>query len=296
MTKLHFIVNPISGNGKHNITRSILLNYFPKDMFDIEISYTEYKKHAIELAHSEIAKKADCIIACGGDGTINEVASTIVGTNIKLGIIPVGSGNGLASNLNIPANIEKAIAVIQKDNTSSIDVGRINEHYFFSNTGIGIDATIIKRYETSGKRTLAAYIKASLSSTFKFKSQNTLITINGITTQVKPFMLFISNSNEMGYNMSLTPKASLTDGFLDMIMIPKLSLAKQLVLGYRVLRNSADKFKKAVNSQIREIDIEQPERIYIDTQIDGEYYNLKTNKITVSIIEKGLKVITPYGD
>lgn len=296
MTNLHFIVNPISGHGKHNITRSMLLNYFPKDMFHLEVSYTEHKKHAIALAMAAVEKKADCIIACGGDGTINEVAAAIVGTNIKLGIIPVGSGNGLASNLGIPGNIENAIAVIQKDFTSLIDVGQINEHYFFSNAGIGIDAIIIKKYEAEGKRTLAAYIKASLSSSFKFKPQETIITMNGKTTQIKPFMLFISNSNEMGYNMSLTPQASLTDGLLDVVIVPKLGNFQKLLLGYSVLRNSVDKLKMVSHSLIQEMKIEQPERIFTDVQIDGEYYNLKTNKITISIIKKGLKVITPHGD
>jgi YegS/Rv2252/BmrU family lipid kinase len=293
MTYLHFIVNPISGHGKHSITRSLLLQYFPSDIFTIEVSTTEYKNHAKELAAQAAAAGAKYVIACGGDGTINEVASALVGTDVKLGILPVGSGNGLASNLKIPRDIPAAIAILQKANESAIDVGNINGHYFFSNTGIGIDAMIIRKYEQAGERTLIAYIKASLASGFSYKAHQANITVNGKETTVSPFMLFVSNSNEMGYNMSLTPKASLTDGWLDMVVVPTLNIFQKLQLGYHVLRNTVPKFKIASHTLVKELDICQPDRIFTDVQIDGEYYQLKTNRISISILNKALKVITP---
>ncbi|MCY1234756.1 Diacylglycerol kinase [compost metagenome] len=293
MKYLHFIVNPIAGKAKHHINASMLLPYFPKDQFRIEVSYTEYKNHAKHLAARAAAHKADCIIACGGDGTINEVAGEIVNTDIALGIIPVGSGNGLASNFGIPKEIAKAIAIIQKQTLSYIDVGTINEHYFFSNTGIGIDAAIIKRYERSSKRTLMAYIKASLASSLSFKLQETIVRLNNKEINVKPFLLFVSNSNEMGYNMSLTPKASLTDGWLDVVILEKINFLEKLRMGFHVLTSSIARFKKAKHNLVKQLEIHQPERIFTDVQIDGEYHNLKTNKITISLLHKSLKVIVP---
>lgn len=293
MLYIHFIVNPISGNGRHVITRSILKTFFPADMFRIEVDYTEHKKHATELTKKAVSNNPDCIVACGGDGTINEVASCLINTSIKLGIIPVGSGNGLSAHLKIPKNIEQALQVIITSQSTTIDVGKLNDKYFFSNMGVGIDAMIIKNYESSGKRTLIAYIKASLAASTAFKSQKAILSFNGQVVEKKPFMLFISNSNEMGYNMSLTPKASLKDGMLDLVTVPQLSFPEKLALGYYVLRNKIDEFKKAQHALIDNLHIELPEKIFTDAQIDGEYHNLKTNSLKVSVIKSGLEVIIP---
>lgn len=291
MIYIHFIINPISGSGKHNLSASYILSQFPKDKYKIEVDYTNQKKHAIELTKTAIAQNPDYIIACGGDGTINEVASSLIGTSIKLGIVPVGSGNGLASNLNIPRDFDKAIAIIKKGHATAMDVGQVNDKYFFSNMGIGIDALIIKKYERAGKRTLPAYIKAAMSSSLEFKPQKTIVHFDNQTLEINPLMLFISNSNEMGYNMSLTPKASLQDGLLDMIVIPKLSFLEKIMLGFNVLRNSIEKFKKAQHFLVKEIQIEMPSKIFIDSQIDGEQHNLKTNKLNIKILPGALNVL-----
>ncbi|MGK4567792.1 diacylglycerol/lipid kinase family protein [Flavobacterium sp. 3HN19-14] len=112
-------------------------------------------------------------------------------------------------------------------------------------------------------------------------------------TKIKPLLLFISNSNEMGYNMSLTPKASLSDGFLDLVLVPELTFSEKIKLGLSVLRNKIHSFKKAQHTLIRDLEMEMPDKIFLDIQIDGEYYNLKTNTIKVGILESGLTVITP---
>lgn len=291
MSYIHFIVNPISGKGKHEITASYLRSFFPNDSYIIQIDYTEYKNHATELTKIAMEANPDFIVACGGDGTINEVASCLIGTNIKLGIIPVGSGNGLAANLQIPKELNEALKVIKTGNTTAIDVGKVNNHYFFSNMGIGIDAVIIKNYEYSGKRTLISYIKSALSASFEFKPTKTLISFPNRLIIETPFMLFVSNSNEMGYNMSLTPKASLTDGLLDIVIVPSLAFREKLLLGYYVLRNKTEDFKKAQHFLTGELHLELPEKIFPDMQIDGEYHNLKTIQIDISILPTALNVI-----
>lgn len=293
MIKLHFIVNPISGKGKHIIDETLLKKKFPSDKYTFEVDYTEYKNHAKELVELALMKNPDCVVACGGDGTINEVASSLVGTDVKLGIIPVGSGNGLAANLKIPTNIIDAMDIIKNGMASKIDVGTVNSHFFFSNMGIGIDSMIIKKYERAGKRTLLAYVKASIASSFSFKPMETRIETDGITIMEKPLMLFISNSNEMGYNMSLTPQASLVDGKLDMVVIPRLNLKEKIALGYYVLRNSIGRFQKARQVLFEQCTITVPEKIFTDIQIDGEFHNLKTNQIKVGIAKKALNVLTP---
>lgn len=291
MIYIHFIINPISGKGNHNIGKTELEKHFPKEKFKIEVDYSNYKKHAISLTKKAIEYNPSYIVACGGDGTINEVASCLINTKIKLGIIPVGSGNGLASNLNIPKEIEKATEIIRNGNSQTIDVGQVNEHYFFSNMGIGIDAHIIKKYETYKKRTLIAYLKASILSSFQFKAIQTQLTFNNRIININSFLLFISNSNEMGYGMSLTPKASLHDGWLDLVKVSKLGFIDKLVLGMYVLSNKIEKFKKAEHTLIQKLSIEIPNKINTDIQIDGEFHNVRTNKINVSIIKNGLEII-----
>lgn len=291
MTYIHFIINPISGSGKHNLAASYILQHFPASEYQIVVDYTNHKTHAVELTKAAVNQNPHYIVACGGDGTINEVASCLVNTRIILGIIPVGSGNGLASNLNIPRDFKKAIDIIKKGKTTFMDVGKINDFYFFSNMGIGIDALIIKKYERSGNRTLSSYVKAALSSSFQYKAKQAIISFEDQKIEVNPFMLFISNSNEMGYNMSLTPKASLSDGLLDMVIIPELSFIEKLLLGFNVLRNTIEKFKKAKHYLVNEVHIKMPQKIYIDAQIDGEQYNIKNNIINVRILPKALKVL-----
>jgi len=291
MTYIHFIVNPISGTGKHNLSATRLRNFFPKSAFRIEVDYTKHKGHAVALTEQIMAAQPNCIVACGGDGTINEVASCLVSSIINLGIVPVGSGNGLASHLGIPKDVEKALDVIKRGNVSFIDVGKVNDKYFFSNMGIGIDAMIIKKYEQSGKRTLSAYVMSALSASFKFSPRRTIMAYGNKIANTDPLLLFVSNSNEMGYSMSLTPKASLNDGKLDMFVVPQLSLFQKLVLGYYVLTNNVERFKKGEHTLIQKLNLEQSETIFMDIQIDGEFHNLKTNILDVSIINKGLRVL-----
>ena len=156
---------------------------------------------------------------------------------------------------------------------------------------INTDAHITKKYQTYKKRTLIAYLKASISSSFQFKPIQTILSFNNQIINTKSFLLFVSNSNEMGYGMSLTPKASLQDGWLDLVMVSKLGFIDKLNLGIHVLSKKVEKFKKAEHLLIQKLSIEIPNNIGTDIQIDGEYHNMRTNKIDVSIIRNGLEII-----
>ncbi|MEN3324590.1 diacylglycerol kinase family protein [Mariniflexile soesokkakense] len=292
MRHIHFILNPKAGRGNNTIDLALLNKHFDKKDFTIVIKPTSYKKHAIKLAQDSITENADIIVACGGDGTINEVASCLINSNIALGIIPIGSGNGLASNLNIPKNINNALALIKKQSTKKIDVGQLNNHYFFSNTGIGFDAQVIKNYEASNERTLSSYIKATLKS---LKKVNKLVevetSINGKTIQHKPFLIFISNSNQMGYNVSLTPKASLEDGKLDILIVKKIGAFKIFLFSILMFLKLHHILKEVDCYQTKQLKIAQKDKPLFQTQIDGEFIMVKNPVINISILEKALKVI-----
>ena len=291
MKYLHFIVNPISGKGHNTLEQTELLNLFPSEQYKIAVSYTERKGHAHEIALNVINEGVHCLIACGGDGTVNEVASAIVGTRVLLGIIPMGSGNGLASNLGIKGSLTQILTKLKAMETLEIDCGHVNGHYFFSNTGLGIDAEIIKKYELGGSRKLWSYISAALKAALSYRYYRTIVRIDDKESETTPLMLFVSNSNEMGYGMSLTPQAKLNDGYLDLVVVPKLTFLQKLFLGLHVLNRSFPKFGKAQSLLMQSLFIHQPERIFTDVQIDGEYHNLKTNEIHIRILPAALKVV-----
>ncbi|TRZ42952.1 diacylglycerol/lipid kinase family protein [Robertkochia solimangrovi] len=292
MINIHFIINPIAGSGKNELDIKLLREYFDAHTFNIVLKYSEYKGHAVKLTNDSIKDDARIIVACGGDGTINEVASTLIGTSILLGIIPIGSGNGLASNLSIPKNIKKALRLIQQQQFTTIDVGCVNNRYFFSNTGLGLPANVIEKYELSEKRTLLSYVRATFKSVNQYtKKEKLQIQINEKTTYLNPFLILISNSNEMGYNMSLTPKANLQDGLLDVIVIPEIKLIKMLYFGLCMLFRKPEYLKEALCFQSDHITLLRTPGSGFQSQIDGELVKFEDQKLTISIKERSLNVI-----
>ncbi|QHI36145.1 Diacylglycerol kinase [Kordia antarctica] len=294
MKQIHFIINPIAGSGKtHKLSKDYLATFFEKEKYVIHIEYSNYKKHAAVLAKKAMEESADIIVACGGDGTINEVASCIVGSTIKLGIIPTGSGNGLASNLKISKHISKAIQIIKNENVRQIDVGIIHDKYFFSNAGVGFDACVVKNYESSKRRKFKSYIKAALKSFKELRYDRKIeIELNNTKIITNPFMIFVSNSNEMGYNISLTPKASLHDGLLDMLIVSKISKFKVLLLGFLILIKKQQYLKEANHFQTKLIKLTRHNGDLFQFQIDGEAYIIEEKTIFITIKEKALHVIS----
>lgn len=292
MIKIHFIVNPIAGASKKIISLEFLKDYFKKDKYDLTVKYSNYKKHAISLTQESILQGANIIVACGGDGTINEVASCLVNTSVILGIVPTGSGNGLASNLNIPKNPIKAIHVLRQQDVKKIDVGNINDQLFFSNTGIGFDAKVIKHYESSEKRKFSSYFKACLKVLGKLKSNDLIeIKINDETFKINPFIVFVSNSNELGYKVSLTPKASLQDGLLDVLIVSNLNIFRILLFGVLVLFKKHHIMKQAKSFKTKHLDVSLINSENFQAQIDGESHQLNVKALSISIIENSLNVI-----
>jgi len=287
-------VNPISGKGKNSLDPAMVLRVFNPKTFKIEITETLKPSHAIELSLESIKKGVDIIVACGGDGTINEVAGCLIGTSVKLGIIKFGSGNGLATTLNIPKNSEDALRVIKQGITTKIDAGEINNHYFFSNSGIGFDANVINNYSNTKKRQLASYLKASLSTFFSKPPPLSIeIAINSELFSLKPFMVFVSNSNEMGYDISLTPKASIQDGMLDVIIVETLNKLEIIYFAFLLLIKKPQKFKKAHYFLTKNIEITNLLNGSVLTQIDGESRQIDSNTLKISIKKEALSVVIP---
>ena len=290
---IHFVLNPISGAGSTPLTLEKIRSVFNNKNYKTVLKTTAHINHATELTQQSIKENAEIIVACGGDGTINEVASCLTNTTIKLGIIRLGSGNGLASNLQIPKQIVKALELIRSGESTAIDVGKINGKYFFSNTGIGFDANVINNYQAAKGRQLLTYLKSTIKTYFnRFESLDVEFATNTQSLKQKAFMLFISNSNEMGYTISLTPKASVQDGVLDVVLVEELNRAQILYFALMVLLKRTHKFKKAQYFQTSELRIKLNNKTAVLSQIDGEVHQLsKDQHIQFNLLPKALQVI-----
>ena len=246
------------------------------------------------LAKASIEEGAHIIVACGGDGTINEVASGLINSTAILGILPMGSGNGLASNLKIPKNFSKALSVIHKQNVISIDTGSINGEPFFSNTGVGFDAHVISDFEKNTTRQLLSYVRSTFRTLKNYTYKNVVeLKYNGKSEKISPFLLFISNSNEMGYKMSLTPKASLQDGLLDVVIVPELSHFKLFLFTFLFLFKKHIWLNEVRFEQVDSIEIRSEDNSILKAQKDGRIFELKSPEIYIKIHPENLKVFIP---
>lgn len=295
MKKIHFIVNPVSGNGKHKFVKESLSPFFEELHYELVIKQTQYAGHATSLTLASIAEEADIIVACGGDGTINEVASCLVNKKIPLGIIPIGSGNGLASNLAISKNVRKALRTIKEGLTTKIDVGQINKHFFFSNTGLGFDAEVVSNYEQMEKRQLTAYLSAVIKSFNHYRGYKSVeIVIENKRRIIRPFMVFVSNSNEMGYKISLTPTAQLNDGLLDVVIIPQITKLRILYLGLLLLLNRTEDIQWIQRIKTDALVLHEKNRHRLSIQKDGERFETENKTLNISLLTKSLNVIVPH--
>ena len=211
-TSIHFIINTISGKGNNSLNKNLIDTVFSPLKYHIVLKKSKFSSDIVNHTTESLKEGPSIIVACGGDGTINEVGSLLVGTPTKLGIIPFGSGNGLALSLNIPNQVFYALKAIKSGHIKKIDVGFINQYSFFCNASLGTIAKIVQYYNRNPKRGLTAYTLAIAKALFKKESPHTIkMKINEKETELKPDIFFISNSNLIGYNLSLTPQASLSN-------------------------------------------------------------------------------------
>ena len=292
MFSTHFIVHSISSRKLRVLEKNIKILFSDRTKHNFFIKHSKHKGHAVELTKKSIKEKANVIVACGGDGTINEVARNVVFSSILFGIVPMGSGNGLARYLNIPNNILEALKIIKEKSIKKIDVGKINDDYFFCNTGVSFDAFFMRNYNYYNQRGIIGYARAFLVSLFDFRYLETKIDGEGLNQTSKPFLLLISNTNLLGYNISILPNASIFDGKLDLIVVEKMSWLKIFLFFIMTVFRYYPKINKVKRSKIYYVTLHSQDKNFI-YQIDGDFVDKKTNKLVVSVLQKGLSVIVP---
>lgn len=238
--KLLAVVNPISGIGRQKRIETVLKNNLNLDLFDYEVRYTEHRHHGTEIARDGADKGYDVVVAVGGDGSVNDVIAGLKDTSVNLGIIPCGSGNGLARCLKIPLLPHLATRVLNQYNEDTIDTIVINDkHIVASIAGVGFDAYIAKLMQAAKTRGFAAYLNFILREYPSYKCKDYTFTIDGREESLTRNAWFITfaNSNQFGYNVAVAPKAKLNDGLIDISIVDKIPIEHVPITGPLVYAN-----------------------------------------------------------
>lgn len=253
--KMLIIVNPISGTKSKGDAPSLLNTYLDKDLFDYEICFTTHPGHATEMAHQAVQDHADIVVAVGGDGTVNEVARSLVNTPTALGIIPCGSGNGLARHLFIPMQPQEAINVINECVVRPLDYGTINQYPFFCTCGMGFDAMISQKFAEAGKRGLATYVENVLREGLKYKPETYEIQDDQGVTFEKAFLISVANASQYGNNAYIAPQASMSDGLMDVVIMEPFDIIDATQISIDMFNKTLDKSSKIKTFRSRRIHI-----------------------------------------
>lgn len=261
-----FIVNPISGSNQKEDLHQLIKDNLDHDKFSFDFVKTEYRGHAVELSRQASQAKVDYIIACGGDGTVNEVAEPLVHTDSIMGIIPNGSGNGFAMYIGMGRNSKKAIQILNEAKAHSIDTCVVNDTFFLNLAGVGFDAQIAYEIDNGNKRGFQLYFNTISKQILKFKAQTFNIRTDQKTNEGKYTIVAVANAAMYGYNFTIAPKAELSDGLLDIVMIKEAGLAKTLLSSWRMLNKSLHKSKlvEIVKSKEAFIVTNKPSYYHID--------------------------------
>jgi len=288
MKNIHFIVNSLSPNAEK--AKGQIVSFFEGRADQAIIKLSKHKGHAVELALASISEKADVIVACGGDGTVNEVAQCLVNSSVKMGVLPIGSGNGLARHLRIPINIPSALELLGRCDCKSMDVGKANDRYFFCNVSVAFSAQVINCYDQIPQRGFAAYSRAFLKAVSSFKYSTFELEEHNGTSKSTPFVLLLSNTDQLGYNKTLTPDASLFDGKLDMVRVEKSNPLALSIFMFFAFFNKFPPFAKVTREQLEEVRLQSADK-ELKIQLDGEILELDTNTLDIKVLPKALEVI-----
>ena len=282
-------MNPISGTSDKKDIPYLIEELLDKEQFDYSIRETEYAGHAYEIAKESKEQGIDIVVAVGGDGTVNEVGRALVHSNTALGIIPTGSGNGLARHLLIPIKIKGAIQVLNDCEITDLDYGIINEHPFFCTCGVGFDAFISEKFAEAGKRGPITYLENILKEGLKYEPETYEIEAENGTIKKKAFLISCANASQYGNNAYIAPQASMSDGMIDVIIMEPFDALEASQISIEMFNKTLDKNNKIKTFRSKEIKIYRKAPGVI--HYDGD--PIDTGKeIVVTLKEKGIKILT----
>lgn len=285
-----FIVNPISGDIKKANLPGLIREHLDHRQFNYEIAYTKQAGNATHLAKEAVIKKFDIVVAVGGDGSINEIARAIVNTEVCLAIIPLGSGNGLAYHLDLPIkNIKKALELINTGKYISIDTLKTNKGEVVSFAGIGLEAVAARTYRHLGQRGFLAYTIATIKSIFfQYKPQEYQFYVDGQAYSEEIYLFTIYNARYLGYKVGKVEQASLSDGFMDLIVIKTFPMWKVLWIAILELIGKVYLAKECTIYRAKSLRIVLDKKSTI--QLDGDS-NITSSDFEIEVNPLSLKVL-----
>lgn len=290
------IINPIAGKGNGKSVADIINANIDRNVYDCTFRYTEYAGHAGVIAAEAAAKGADVVVAVGGDGTVNEIASSLSGTPTALAIIPRGSGNGLAYHLDIPKNIRKDVDILNKGRSIRIDTASFNGHPFFCTCGVGYDAKVAMDYAHAGTRGLVTYVRKTIEAWRSYKPRRFHITTDSADFEVSAFLVTVGNANQWGNHYHITPEASLQDGLLDLTIIHPFNLLQAIPIPVQLLDSHIYHNSKVDSFRSSKVRIEylpaDPENTRTEAHFDGEAF-LTDPVMEIECIPSNLTIIVP---
>ena len=296
--KFIFFINPISGTKNKAALKPLIEKRMAKESFPFQFHDTKRDGNYNFLPSVINEQKITDIIICGGDGTVNQVASFLVNVNVNVGIIPLGSGNGLAFGAGISKDALKAMDIIIKGNTTYIDSFYINKQFSCMLCGIGFDAQVAHDFAKQKKRGLATYAKQTLNNFFSAPAYPFTIDVDNNQIKTEAFFISIANSNQFGNNVTIAPKASLSDGLLDIVVVNKMSklnmlysLLSHVKLGK--LQHVSDKSFSKKNIQYfqaKKLQIQNPSSAPL--HIDGEPSQTSSH-FEIEIVERAFRLLRP---
>jgi len=266
--KIRFIINPNSGSGKKEHFEEWIHAGIDKANFDYEICLTKAAGHATELSREAAQESFYAVIAVGGDGSVNETGTGLIGSETALGIIPTGSGNGMARHLKIPVNFGKAINVLNRSKIERIDTVKVNQHFCIGTFGIGFDAHIAHLFAKAGSRGYSTYVKLVLAEFYDYASHQYNLVVDGKNIFIKSFLLTFANSSQFGNNAVIAPFADVKDGKIDIAVVKKFNAIFAPHLIYRMMNNKLQHSRFFETMQAQNIVVQNSSPL--KGHIDGE--------------------------
>jgi diacylglycerol kinase (ATP) len=296
--KFIYFINPISGTGGKGLLLDIIKNKTAEKNILFEILHTNAEGDYGFLKEKIAAENITDVIICGGDGTVNQVAKALLGVAVNIGIIPMGSGNGLAFAAKIPKRIHKALENVFAGNAVYVDSFYINQKFSCMLSGLGFDAQVAHDFSKQKKRGLVAYIKQSTKNFFKARHYNFEIVLDGRSVNSEAFFISIANSNQFGNNFTIAPQASLHDGLLDIVVVNKMSKLRMIWTILKQIHNGQVRMYEDKKYHRNDIHYFQTKKLTIKNpqlaplHIDGDPAET-TNIFEIEIIENAFKLLIP---
>jgi diacylglycerol kinase (ATP) len=293
--KIRLIFNPRSGRPRRNAPiLPMLRDFVSAHALDADLVCTEGPGHATELAREAVAAGCLRVVAVGGDGTVNEVAQALIHTQAAMGLVPCGSGNGLALHLGLPRTLTQALklAACPTGRVAALDTGTVNGLVFVNAMGLGLDAEVARRFNRLTRRGLPAYTRTALAAFFGRGTERCQVSAGGRRETLDTLLISVANSDQYGNNAKIAPHARVDDGVLDLVAVRPVTLLSACILGARLFLGTIDRSARVRRLRGARFLIERPSAGIIHT--DGETH-MAGACVEVVVRPRSLRLIVPSG-